>query len=326
MSARPRHGLAATLATVLLVASCGRPDAPGPAEREPAPEPLPTGGLRVAPGEIVWAAGRRLQVGERSHRAPARVRELAVGPHGVYYVAGGRLRFTDLERDEDVSEFDGFDDLVQSHDGRYLGFVDHTTLPASAVAYDLQTGAEVARSDAGMGDPDEDLADLYEDGEPRFLGFDEAAGYVKGADQSVYRLPLDGSEVEELHEHGSGPPLPVLPPPRHGTVDSRGDETSPDGSVVLEETYDGRWRPVDARTGRPTGTDLGDGRTRFLVGGWLDGHTVYGAAGHGRGVTLGKEASIVVCDLQAFRCHDVWGPVRTDSDGLVLFPGRHHLF
>ena len=74
------------------------------------------------------------------------------------------------------------DELRASRDGRYLGFFDQSDgAPWSTVVVDLARGEVVIDDDAGMGDPDHDLSDLYEDAEPHVLGFEDDEFYVQTA-------------------------------------------------------------------------------------------------------------------------------------------------
>ena len=290
---------------------------------------IPVGDLTVRPGELVWAVGSTVHVGDRSEDVGRRIDQFVVGPHGIYYVSHGSLWFTDLDREKRVVERLRFTSPVLSPDGRYIGFLDFSTAPASTVVYDLETGRETVRDDSGMGDAKDDLADLYEDAEPFFLGFDHEAAYSQGVDDSVFRIPLDGSDVTvERRGTGSGRvPAAVLPPPGQGRQirTGLGGEISPDGTVALRNLLNLRFRPV-ARTGDggPLDVALGGDRNRFAIAGWLDDHRVWGAAGRARGaVSLGRSATLVACDLRpGGRCEDLSDPIPLDDHQTVMFDGR----
>jgi hypothetical protein len=209
---------AAVLAAVVAVAlaGCGAPDdetARPHASASVAPvalgdlADLPVGTGEVRPGDRVRARGSSLVVDGRAvDLAPMRVDEFAVVLGGVFFRNGTELWFTDLARAR-ATGYGDVGSLVASPDGRRLAFLDFEHGPpdeygtplAMSVAYDATTGKSLVASYAGMGDVDEDdLTDLYEDGEPRIIGFDGDALLVHGATGGDYRIPLDGGEPEKV--------------------------------------------------------------------------------------------------------------------------------
>ncbi len=303
---------------------------------------LPVGEVDLGPpataDDLVWATGSTLHVGAERYDVGRWIRSFDVGRHGIYYVTLKGLHFTDLEDDELITDLGGSDPVV-SPDGRHLGWIDFEQTPAEVVAYDTESGDQVVGDATGMGDPDDDdLGDLYEDSEPWFLGFDGEAAYAVAADQRVRRYPLDGGDatVERTRTYpgyhlpgdapqGHGEPLAELRPRERPRVLARsllGGEISPDGRSVLPEIVNHVFEPRSMRTGRRIAIDLGEGRRRFQIGGWLDGHTVYGAAGSPGHRPLGPSATLVVCDLAERSCEDVSGPIRLRRLQTVLFPGR----
>ena len=215
-----RSQLGATaLAVVLLAADaagCGAPDDETARPRPSAsatPQQLdqladlPVGTGDVGPGDRVRARGSGLVVDGRAiDLAPMRVDELAVVAGGVFFRNGTELWFTDLDRARATGYVD-VQSLVASPDGRRVAFLDFDHGPpdaygtplAMSVAYDATTGKPLAASYAGMGDiAEDDLTDLYEDAEPRIIGFDGDALLVHGASGGDYRIPLDGGDPEKV--------------------------------------------------------------------------------------------------------------------------------
>ena len=210
---------AAALAVVLVAvgaAGCGAPDdetarprpsaSATPQQLDELPD-LPVGDGDVAPGDRVRAQGTGLVVdGRVIDLAPMRVDELAVVAGGVFFRNGTELWFTDLDRARATGYVD-VQSLVASPDGRRVAFLDlehgphdaYGTPLATSVAYDATTGKALVASYAGMGDvADDDLADLYEDAEPRIIGFDDDALLVHGASGGDFRIPLDGGDPEKV--------------------------------------------------------------------------------------------------------------------------------
>lgn len=207
-----RTGLLALLLVpgLLALASCGAPDdeAVPPAVTTTLPPEvpsdlpdLPVGDGDVGPGDRVRGQGGTLRVdGRRVDLAPLRVDELAVVAGGVFFRNGAELWFTDLSR-ASPTPFTDIRSLAGSEDGRFVAFLDREHGPedesgtplAISIAYDAVTGEPLVASYAGMGDiTTDDLADLYEEAEPRIRGFDGDVLLVAGA-TGAYRIPLDGS-------------------------------------------------------------------------------------------------------------------------------------
>ena len=195
---------------LLALASCGAPDdeaAPPPVTTTLPPEvpsdlpDLPVGDGVVGPDDRVRAQDGTLRVdGRRIDLAPLRIDQTAVVAGGVFFRNGVELWFTDLSRAR-PTPFTDIRSLVASEDGRFVAFLDLEHGPkdefgtplAISIAYDAVTGAALVASYAGMGDiTTDDLLDLYEDAEPRILGFDGEVLLVAGA-TGDYRIPLDGN-------------------------------------------------------------------------------------------------------------------------------------
>jgi hypothetical protein len=201
-------------AVAMTVAGCGAPDdetvrpraSATPQALDRLPE-LPVGTGAVGPGDHVRARGSSLVVDGRAvDLAPMRVDELAVVLGGVFFRNGTELWFTDLDRARGTG-FSDVQSLVASPDGRRLAFLDFAHGPvdeydtplAMSVVYDATTGERLVASYAGMGDiGEDDLTDLYEDGEPRIIRFDGDTLLVHGATGGDYRIPLDGGRAEKV--------------------------------------------------------------------------------------------------------------------------------
>jgi hypothetical protein len=278
----------------------------------------------------MWATGETIHVGDRTIDVGEPVRAM-VGARGrIYYLAGRSetLRVTEGEE----SRRTGYEthELRSSRDGRYLGFFDQSQgEPWSTVVVDLSSGEVVVDDDAGMGDHDDDLPDLYEDAEPHILGFEGDEFFVHAASGGV--LSWD-AETGERTSHGPGlfvhPPDPgggrVLPAlVEHGHLvvpddpyeSTQWGHQSPDGALTLQPTGNGTAVFV-VESGEELPVDL-KGRT-FLLGGWTDPVTAYGIAFDGS--PFGRPVRLVSCRLsiEEQRCQ-VLSTVRPPRHQLVLF-------
>ena len=209
--------LGAVVLVLTLSAACGAPDdesARPRASTSAVPAALdelgdlPVGAGDVGPGDRVKVRGSTLLVDGRAvDLAPMRVDEVAIVTGGVFFRNGTELWFTDLDRAR-ATGYGDVGSLVASADGRRIAFLDFEHGPADefgtplamSIAYDATTGRPLVASYAGMGDLNaDDLADLYEDAEPRIIGFDGDALLVHGASGGRdYRIPLDGGTPERL--------------------------------------------------------------------------------------------------------------------------------
>ena len=198
----------ALLAGALLLAGCGAPDdettRPTVTTTLPPETPtdlphLPVGQGDVGPGDPVRVHRSVLRVGGRTVRlSPLRVDDLAVVRGGVFFRNGTELWFTDLGRVR-ATGYAHVESLVASPDGTRLAFLDlehgpkdrYGTPLAISIAYDATTGTPLVASYEGMGDlHTDDLADLYEDGDPRIVGFEGDDLLVHGATGGDLRIPL----------------------------------------------------------------------------------------------------------------------------------------
>ena len=294
---------------------------------------LPAGAGPLATDDVLWAVGDTIHVGDRSIRVGRPVRAM-VEANGRIYLVQGRsdiVRVTDGGRPRPT----GFaaDELSASENDRYLGFLDKSEgMPWSTVIVDLESGEVVVHDDAGMGDPDEDLADLYEDAEPRVLGFDGDELFVKTASGNRVMSwdPRTGGRTEHGDQYffarrdpGGGQVLPALVRrgrlvvPQDPYASTQWGHVSPDGSVAVMPVQD-RSQVFEVGSGRRMPADL-HGR-RFILGGWTDADTAYGLAFDG--TPFGPHrVNLVTCRLtvEQRRCL-VLRTIQAPAHELVLFP------
>ncbi len=313
----------------LALAAC---DTPGD-RTDPDGADLPAGPGRLTTDTVIWAVGDTIHVGDQTLRAGATVRAMVAARGRVYLVQGRSdvVRVTDGGRPRPT----GFraDELRASEDGRYLGFLDRSAgMPWPVVVVDLESGEVVVRDDTGMGDPDEDLADLYEDAEPRVLGFDDSELFVRTASGNEVMSwdPLTGTRTEHGDQYyfpprdpGGGQALPALVRggrlvvPQDPYRSTQRGHMSPDGSVAVMPVGD-RSQVFAVRSGRALPVDL-HGR-RLVVGGWTDVETAYGVA-FGASPFGPRRVRLVTCRLTVEeRGCRVLRTIRAPAHELVLFP------
>jgi hypothetical protein len=308
------------------LAGCGSSDGSDRASSDLPPDvgPLPT-------GSVTWAVTDTIHVGDRAVTVGARVRAM-VGARGrIYYLAGrsDTLWVTDGKKSRQTQYETS--ELRATDDGRYLGFFDESEgKPWSTVVVDLSSGEVVVDDDAGMGDPDEDLADLYEDAQPQILGFDGGRFYVEPASADVLSWHVDTGERTEhgpdfffrTPDPGGGRLLPALVKrgrlvvPEDPYRSTLWGHASPDDAVTLQPTGDGT-EVFAVESGERLPVDLG-GRS-FLLGGWTGPGTAYGVSFDGS--PFGRPQRLVSCrlTLEEQRCR-VLRTIRPPAHGLVLFP------
>lgn len=292
-----------------LLAGCG-----SPSDRS-LPERL-TGGSAVAQHQVVWADGRSVHVGDRVVRAPGDVDQLAVTAAGLYLRVDRRLLVVVGDRVRDTGQrLEGT--FVVDPDGRHLAYLDaghgarddHGTRRLVAVLWDLRTQHRVATSTTDLGDPgSDDLTDLYEETEPRVLGFADGDLVVRTTD-GYRRIALAGGRERGLRVADGTSPLAA----------------TQEGFATSADRVDGRWK-VDTFDGRlavlsPSRRFLlvSDDGVRWIVtekgrpstvrglprvvqpGPWLDDHTVALIAFDDDQ----EPTAILRCDLVARRCATV---------------------
>lgn len=317
--------LGVVVATCLLLAACDSADDPRRSTGLPADVgPLPT-------GAITWASADTIHVGPRAITVERPVRAM-VGARGrIYYIQHGdrTLWMTDGEQ----SEATGYeaDEVRASADGRYLGLIDQAHgYPWSTVVVDLSTGEVVVDDDSGMGERGDDLSDLYEDAQPRVLGFDGNEFLVHPASGTL--LSWDVTTGEPTRHRRKGQYRFSATDPGGGRLvptdvqDGRlvltpGGSTfpghaSPDGSVVVQDLGD-RTGLFAVEGGRRLPVDFGG--PEFVLGGWTDTDTAYGAA-FDRDDYL-RTLRLVSCRLSVREQHcRVLQHTRKTTRSMVLFP------
>lgn len=320
-----------TLAVVLLVvlSGCGS---------QPAQQAvrIPVGSATIARDAVVWSRGKVLHVDDATIDVGRVIDALAPARGGVYFLASGRMWFTDLERVR-PTPVRGILDLHTSADGRYLGVIDFDHGPrdrfdtrrAAVLVLDTTTGRTVLRDESRMGSLDEDdLADLYEDSSPQVIGFgvdDDAAVYAAAALGDTLRYPLDGSRPTVLPQ-GTEPRVDIPTGPvvgsryRTGRVTLRptfdeGDAAylSPSGDTMLAQAADGAQRLFDTHTGRPVRPLLTSGQ--FSIGRWTGPDTFYGIP---YDVTGNRKLGIVSCTRGEVRCTPLVPPSALAGDNVAL--------
>ena len=312
----------------LVLTACQSSDSTGPRST----------GVPVGPGPlpkdaVLWAVGDTIHVGDRTVRAGGPVRAM-VEANGRVYLLQGRsdvVRVTDGGRPQAT----GFraDELTASDSGRYLGFLDTSDgMPWSTVVVDLGSGEVVVHDDAGMGDPDDDLPDLYEDADPRVLGFDGDELFVTTASGNRVMSwdPRTGARTDHGDDYFFSRPEPgggrvlsalvrrgrlVVPSDPYRST-QRG-HVSPDGAVAVL-TVGGRSQVFAIDGGRRLPTELPG--QRFILGGWTTPETAYGLAFDGS--PFGPHpVRLTTCRLtvEQRRCR-VLRTIRAAPHALVLFP------
>lgn len=317
--------LAALLGLGALVAC--HDEASDPAVGSQAPFVLPVGSPTYDARSPAWAVGGTLHVGDVVIELDPAPTAFVVTRWGVHYLAEGSLWSSDGGAARRVARV-GTTELSLSPDGRHVGLMDATRGPqdefgtplAVPVVLDAETGEQVLRVPAPASAQEDmnDLADLYEDAEMGFLGFDADAAYA--ADPvagGVRRLPLDGSEPSLLDPDRApalagerGTPVRLRDLPAGGMrVAGPGEQStalgwlSPGGEALVEaERNRGVW--YDAALGSPHPVETGD--RHFYLGGWVDDSTFYGAASaRGSALRPSGRTVVVTCTLGERRCEPV---------------------
>lgn len=290
------------------------------------PGPLPT-------DAVLWAVGDTIHVGDRTIRAGGPVRAM-VEANGRVYLVQGRSDVVKVT-DGGTPQATGLraEELRASASGRYLGFLDTSDgMPWSTVIVDLDSGEVVVRDDAGMGDRDDDLPDLYEDSEPGVLGFDGDELFVRTASggQVTSWDPRTGARTDHGDQYffprpdpGGGRTLSALVRrgrlvvPRDPYRSTQRGHLSPDGSVAVLPVG-GRSRVFAVDGGRRLPTELPG--QRFILGGWTDPETAYGLAFDGSPFGPHR-VRLTTCRLtvEQRRCR-VLRTIRAAPHELVLFP------
>lgn len=319
--------MCSVLALGLSLTACQSPSD----SEDPGATGLPTGVGPLATDAVLWAEGDTIHVENRTIRARKPVRAM-VEANGRIYLVQGRsdvVRVTDggVPRPTSLRA----EELRASEDGRYLGFLDTSDgFPWSTAIVDLESGEIVVHDGAGMGDADDDLADLYEDAQPQVLGFagDDlfvrtTAGVMSWDPKTMKRTEHGDLYFFARRDVGGGQLLSALVRrgrlvvPKDPYDSTQRGHVSPDGSVVLMPV-DGRTQVFEVDGGRRLPADL-QGRT-FILGGWTDEDTAYGISFDGSAFGP-RRVRLVQCRLAVEqRSCRVLRTIRPSPHKLVLFP------
>lgn len=288
----------------------------------------PSGRPAIDTSGLVYAVGDTVHLGDDSTVAVGKeVERFVLAGAGVFFTAGGHEAGGDASYYVDPLYYSTGDgtarevatdasDLRASADGRYLMYLDlgsgekdgFGTPQAVVAVVDTTTGDVVARTTQGMGDPgsDDDLADLYEDAEPRLEGFTSDTAYYQGATEAV-AIDLTTGQVSVRDDEAEEPP-------------SLDGLRSPDGRWTVEDIYEDyaphdRLVTADGQrvklTGVPPKVDLVT---------WIDDTVVAGSALDGSaddgGLTAGSTRPLITCEATTGRCAIVPGPTADE----VTFP------
>ncbi len=317
---------AAAVTLVVALTACGAEqagDSPAPGSND-APFELPVSATTYDVTAPTWVVGDTVHIGEDEVTVDPAPESYVVAEHGIYFTAGRSLYFADGRGAEKIAPI-GSSKIVKSADGRHLGMIDAAHGPtdgggthvAVPVVFDLATGEQVLRPPPGRSlEGEEDLADLYEDAEPDFLGFDDVAAYaVDPLRQGINRFPLGGGSPELVEPSSDG--VPQLPPfegqlgfdvsaerARGGGLKlAEGDPReaiypaalSPDGKYLFGNGSANPGEFFDAETGERLSFE--HGMRLFSLGGWLDDDTFYGATSDA-GSLEGPEGRAVIVSCQ----------------------------
>ncbi|KQW50699.1 hypothetical protein ASC77_25575 [Nocardioides sp. Root1257] len=324
MTAGRRVGVA--LAALVLVGgltACGESDSGGGS----AGADWPSSDTPVDTSGLVYAVGGTVRLGDGSDlTVGAKVDRFVLAGDGAFFTSGGHETGEDGRSYVDPLYYSTGDgtarkvaadatDLRATRDGRYLMLMDlgsgkkdqYGTPQAVVVVVDTTTGDEVARTTEGMGDPssDDDLADLYEDAEPRLEGFADGTAYYRGATDPV-AIDLGTRDVTVRDEDAPPAALDGL--------------RSPDGRWTVEDVYED-YAPQDRLvatdgtrvrlTGVPPHVDLVSWIGDTAVAGYaLDG------SADAQGLTAGSTLPLITCEATTGRCEVVPGP----TGDQVTFP------
>ncbi len=323
---RASAALAASIAAATLagcVASSVVDDEPGYGGPVRAPSPVTS---------LAWAHGREIHVGETTWVTSGTARELAPVADGVFAVIDHDLVWSTPEQTLVVTELGGFGgSLSVSADGRYLGYIDqasgekddYDTPIATAVVVDLATGAEVLRTTEGMGEVEsDDLAALYPEVNPIFLGFDGNAGYYTMGE--TYRVSLPTGEVQE---YPTNPDSMAWGPAWPGAEQFLKNNFMGHPGWPYQRSTETPGSIRNAATGERVPLTI-EGYRTFIFEGWLDRTRAYGVfLARPAGEPAGRSV-LATCDLDAVTCKPlgdeirispgepiVWGPPALQLEG-----------
>ena len=339
----------ALLALLALLAGCGDESVRAPSRPSP-----------FAEARVTWAQGQVIHYGEDSLPAGGYVEALWRTPY-AFIAEVRRGKGIDTDRDTVFVTEDGSSplpgspaDIQISPDGRYAGWIDFhgprrvNGRLAQVVVVDMSTGETVFRNHDQMGDLDDDLADLYEDAEVHFLGFDDDYAYWDTPTGDVQRRRahlgdwrIEGAEKEapagaEADTAPVGLPYDSLVGRSTGMLDS-GRASPSGGGTDGFVSPDGHWCFTSGLTGHLTVVDCRSGSRAtpaypekwVFFGGWqtADTFVVLSRAHYDFEIDpVGKDPSTGVlasCSLTTRRCA-VLRHVRA-TDSIVFATGEQRL-
>ena len=299
--------------------------------------------------EVTWAQGRTLHYGPRQFDlGPGVVKRLWRTSYGFIYLhaedgsmdAPSIYRFFDGARSTPLPGEPS--SVAVSPDGRYAGWIDiqgtpampdhvrreaadeNDDGPAEAVVVDLRTGRVVMRNRDDMGDRGEDLADLYEDGDLRFGGFDEKYAYWAAPDAKFpWRRAEIGTRDTETASRITSHPGDSLTGQSAGTIDD--PEVPTRGGLAGFRSQNRRWCVTTGQVGRLW---VDDCRTRrdttpsyptraVFFGGWQGDDRLYVLTRRNWrlnpvSVTPDRTSGVIAsCTLPAGRCRSIVTVKRT---------------
>ncbi|GAB2861115.1 hypothetical protein GCM10027026_08580 [Myroides odoratimimus subsp. xuanwuensis] len=306
---------------------------PASDQADPEMSDVPVGAGGLPTDAVLWALGDTIHVDDRTIRVDRRVSAMVEANGWIFYRKGYSDVVWATDGEESRRTSLRTDELAASESGRYLGLLDHSRgKPWSTVIVDLESGEVVVRDGAGMGNLEGDLTDLYEDAQPRVLGFDGERLLVQTASGNEVMSwdPRTGERTEHGDQFffagrdpGGGLIQPALV--RRGRLvvpedpyrSTQWGHASPDGTVTVMPVYGGAIQVFEVG-GRRLPTDL-HGR-RFILGGWTDDETAYGIA-FDRSPFGPHRVRLVSCRLtvEQRRCR-VLRTIRPAPHELVHFP------
>lgn len=308
----------APVAVLVAVAACG---GGGAVDAEPVTVPAASADLGDAGA---WWADGVLHVGEAEMKVKG-LGSFVIADRTVAFVdAKGLLCLSDLA-DTSCTDYEPYGDLVVSPDGNRLGFLDgahgekdeYDTRQLVATVLDLTSGDVLSSSTDGMGDPGEDdLADLYEDGQPTFRGF-TASGepVVDGAGEAPSSEVIEPRDVlgQAVRLQRRGDDVQVVPGAIDNTIEAA--HLSPDASFLVAGTEDAdddlRGSPAPRGTLREL---TGQRDPWYTFGTWSGPHEFLATTD----ALTTTRSTLQRCDAETLTCE----PVQQIEGGVdsVIFP------
>lgn len=327
-------GLAWLSLVALLGTGCGVASTASPYD-------LPTAGPVAERGELVYAAGKILRVGDKSQTLTPDPDTMVATAGGLYYLADEVLFLWNGKKSERVADIGGgsLSTLFTTTSGRYLGFMDfeHGSTNskdkhvAEAVVFDTVTGRQVIRDHTGNGDPaDDDLADLYSEDRPTFMGFDDKHAFVRTASRPgfvSYDLATGEAQATkvfpEVSDRPGGRQIGFEMDEQGAREHSDGMGAPMSGRLSFDSEYVAFAVPAGPFVftypeGKPQ--KLAFGESQFVVAGWLDENTLIGTGYIEDAEGVPATAAVFTCELGTLSCKQVSEPASTEREHVFVFP------